>query len=123
MRPYTKELGKSQADAVDAFSTLCQVQQLVGSMAESEKFAADKLHEGAYSKDELEGKLGTSLEALFADSAASLLVLKHNTAGFKLRDRAVHVYSEAARVHAFAAACSAGASPQTLGGAVQVERA
>jgi N-acetylgalactosamine kinase len=79
------ELGKSQGEAVDSYSTLCQVQQLVGSMEESEKFAADNLHEGAYSKAELEGFGAISLEALFADSAASLLVLKHNTTGFKVR--------------------------------------
>ena len=28
-------------------------------------------------------------------------MLQHNTKGFKLHDRAVHVYSEAARVHKF----------------------
>ena len=108
------ELGKSQAEALE-YSTLSQVQQLVGSLDESEKAAGEKLHEGAYSPDELESKLGKSLEALFADSPASLLVLKHNSNGFQLRNRSVHVYSEAARVHKFAAECAANTSLQALG--------
>jgi len=108
------ELGVAQAEALE-FSTLLQVQRLTGNLEESEKAADKLLHDGAYTKVELEEKLGKSLDDLFKDSPASLLVLQHNTKGFKLHDRAVHVYSEAARVHKFSDECAANPSLQRLG--------
>ena len=52
------------------------------------------------------GLLGTSLEALYEGQAASLRSIAAAGAdGFKLRDRALHVYSEAARVTSFKATC------------------
>ena len=108
------ELGVAQAEALE-YSTLLQVQKLIGSLEESEKAADKLLHDGAYTKVELEEKLGKSLEELFKGSPASLLVLQHNTKGFKLHDRSVHVYSEAARVHKFSDECAANPSLQRLG--------
>jgi N-acetylgalactosamine kinase len=109
------KLGVSQAEALAEYETLSHVQKLVGSLVESEKAAAEHLHEGAYTQDELKGTLGKSLQSLFADSPASLLVLQHNKDGFKLRNRAMHVYSEAARVHKFSDECKDQPSLQMLG--------
>lgn len=50
-------------------------------------------------------------------------VLEHNTAGFKLHDRAVHVFGEAARVTSFAAACAKGASLAELGALMDASHA
>jgi N-acetylgalactosamine kinase len=108
------KLGVSQAEALE-YETLSQVQKLVGSLGDSEKAVAEHLHEGAYTQDELGSTLGKSLESLLAGSSASLLVLQHNKAGFQLRNRALHVYSEAARVHKFSDECKSQPSLQTLG--------
>ena len=108
------KLGVSQAEALE-YETLSHVQKLVGSVEDSEKAAAEHLHEGAYTQDELKSTFGKSLESLFADSPASLLVLEHNKDGFQLRNRAVHVYSEAARVHKFSDECKDQPSLQVLG--------
>lgn len=107
-------LGVSQAEAIE-YETLSQVQKLVGSLKESEEAAAEHLHGGAYTQDELKDTLGISLESLFAKSPASLLVLQHNEDGFQLRNRAMHVYSEAARVHKFSDECKNLPSLQVLG--------
>lgn len=108
------KLGVSKADALN-YNTLSDVQKLIGSLEESEKAAGAHLHEGAYTQDELAGELGQSLQSMFAASPASLSVLQHNKAGFKLRDRAIHVYSEAARVHKFSDECKGEPSLQALG--------
>ena len=74
------------------------------------------LHGGVYTAEELAGVLGCPVETLFADSPASLDVLAHvAAAGFKLHDRAAHVYAEAGRVDALAAACASGAGLPVLG--------
>jgi N-acetylgalactosamine kinase len=108
------ELGVSNTEALE-YSTLSQVQKLIGTLEESEKMARRHLHTELYTADELKDKLGQSLETLFMASEASLMVLKHNTIGFKLHDRAVHVYSEAARVHKFADECKDAPSLERLG--------
>ena len=108
------ELGVSQAEAL-GYSTLSEVQKLIGSLEEAEKAVTKHLHAEAYTAAELKDILGQSLETLFGDSEASLLVLKHNTTGFKLHDRAVHVYSEAARVHKFVDECKDMPSLNRLG--------
>jgi hypothetical protein len=52
------------------------------------------------------GLLGTPLEALYQGQAASLrAIAAAGSDGFKLHERALHVYSEAARVTAFKATC------------------
>ena len=108
------KLGVAQAEALE-YETLSQVQKLVGSLEDAEKAAAAHLHEGAYTQDEIQNMMGKSLESLFADSPASLLVLQHNNSGFQLRNRAVHVYSEAGRVHKFSDECKDRPSLQVLG--------
>ncbi len=107
-------LGSSREEAL-GYSTLIQVQKLAGSLEEAEGAAAEHLHPGSYSANELGDLLGQPLDVLFASSPASLLVLQHNTRGFKLRDRAVHVYSEAARVIKFSDECKATPSLEKLG--------
>lgn len=85
---------------------------------------AAHLHGGEYSREELEALLGCPLSTLFADSPASLSVLQHLSArGFKLRDRAAHVFAEAGRVGAFAGACAGGAALETLGALMDASHA
>jgi N-acetylgalactosamine kinase len=82
------------------------------------------LHGGVYTAAELEQLLGCPLESLFADNAASLAVLSHvGPAGFKLHDRAAHVYAEAGRVDGFAAACASGAGLPVLGALMDASHA
>ena len=71
------KLGVSQAEAL-GYSTLSEVQKLIGSLEEAEKMVTKHLHAEAYTAAELKEILGQSLETLFAGSEASLLVLKHN---------------------------------------------
>ncbi len=109
-------LGTPAAQARE-LRTLRQVEALAGGSAASAAAAVPvHLHAGSYAVAELEALLGASLPSLFADNQASLSVLAHcGAAGFKLRDRAAHVYAEAARVGAFAAACASGAPLEALG--------
>ncbi len=61
--------------------------------------------------------LGSKLQPLFEGSAAALRALAAAAPeGYKLRDRALHVFSEAGRVHAFKEVCdtSAGDDRQRL---------
>jgi len=117
-------LGASAEKARDT-RTLRQVEPLAGGSAASAAAAvAVHLHEGPYDIAELEALLGASLPALFASNAASLAVLHAvGAAGFKLRDRATHVYAEAARVGAFAAACASGAPLEALGALMDASHA
>lgn len=57
---------------------------------------------------QLETLLGCPLAELYTGSAVSLKVIevaREDLGGFKLRDRAEHVYSEAGRVRKFKAVC------------------
>jgi hypothetical protein len=60
---------------------------------------------------QIEAALGISPDALFADSPASLKAVggAREVGGFKLGQRAMHVYQEAARVHQFKAVCDVSA--------------
>ena len=89
-----------------------QIETHVGSMDKAKSAAAGHLHEGYYTRDEIEKLVGKDLSTIFAGlrpypiffaplscnkiiqlatyslgSEASSLVLKHNKNGFKLRDR------------------------------------
>lgn len=70
--------------------------------------ARKHLHEAAYTQHDIEQLLGQPLSDVLSDNPASMRVVK--TGGLalelKLRDRAVHVWSEAARVPAFRDACN-----------------
>ena len=112
-------------EAARALRTLRQVEPLAGgSTSAAAAAAAQHLHAGAYSAAELETLLGATLSALFADNAASLAVLQHaGGGGFKLRDRACHVYAEAQRVAQFAAACASGAPLEALGALMDASHA
>ena len=76
-------------------------------VAAAEQFLA-KRASGLSSAEAAEAIGGIAPEEICAASAAQLRALKvaPSVGGLKLRDRAVHVFSEAARVRAFAAACS-----------------
>lgn len=75
--------------------------------------ARSHLHDGAYTADTIESALGCNINSLFADLPASppsiAWALAHG--GYKLRDRAVHVFTEAARVLRFQAVCASSGAP------------
>eukprot|EP00897_Mesotaenium_endlicherianum_P001288 jgi/Mesen1/1187/ME000127S00220 len=73
-----------------------------------------KLHEEAYTREEVEEIVGVKLADLFAASAPSLGVLSVATT-FKLNQRARHVYAEARRVHAFRQVASLSEAAQGSG--------
>jgi len=96
-----------------ALETLKEVEVRLGSRAAAQRAAA-LLREGVYQSVELEELFGTQLESIFSGEA-SVAVLRHNAnVGFRLRDRAAHVYAEAERVLSFQAACAAGSSTAVL---------
>ncbi|KAF8072885.1 GAL1 [Scenedesmus sp. PABB004] len=97
-------------------TTLKAVEPLIASRhgpgAEAQAAAvAEHLHEGVYTPDELEALLGRPLASIYEGNASALRVLRVvGPEGFKLRDRAAHVYGEAGRVHAFRDVCESDAS-------------
>lgn len=104
-----------------------------GSVADAGVAAAEQLlperEAGLSSAEAAELIGGTAPEEVCAASAAQLRALKvaPSVGGLKLRDRAVHVFSEAARVRAFAAACSenvavAGGNDESEGEAALLSR-
>jgi hypothetical protein len=55
---------------------------------------------------QIEGLLGKKLDSIYAGNASALRVLSVvGPEGFELRNRALHVYSEAGRVYAFRDVC------------------
>ena len=74
----------------------------------------EHLHEQPYSQEEVEGIIGQPLDKLLEGNASQLRVLAvaAQRGGFKLRQRAEHVYSEAARPDQFAAVCARGGDVQ-----------
>lgn len=65
------------------------------------------LHEGRYEGKEVEEATGFSLEAILGDTSTvkDVIEFAQSKGGFKLRDRACHVYSESARVYQFQRVC------------------
>lgn len=59
-------------------------------------------------QEEVESVLGSGLEALFegSETAQRVIAFAGSRGGFKLRDRALHVYAEAARVPQFRDVCN-----------------
>ncbi|KAG9153210.1 hypothetical protein Leryth_025179 [Lithospermum erythrorhizon] len=97
----TIKVGMKPQEAVSEVNTLSYVEGLCVSFAgirgSSDPVVAVKK---PYTKDDIEKITEEKLEKVFADSPTSLDVIraaKH----YKLHQRAVHVYSEAKRVHAF----------------------
>ncbi|KAK9792724.1 hypothetical protein WJX73_007552 [Symbiochloris irregularis] len=72
----------------------------------------EHLHEDPYNTEELEKKLGAPLKKLFAGNSSQLRVLEiaESAGGYKLRQRALHVYAEAQRVPQFRDVCNGSAS-------------
>lgn len=108
-------VGQPKDDAV-GIKTLKELEPLLQAkfVEGAAKAAESLLHEDGYSHSEIENALGMKLTDFYSGDAAALRVLDANAA-FKLRDRAVHVFSEKQRVVDFAAACSSGASLSVLG--------
>ncbi|XP_042387157.1 galactokinase-like [Zingiber officinale] len=100
------KLGMSANDAISKVKTLSDVEGLCASFAgdhgSSDPGFAVKtlLKEEPYTAEDIEKIAGASLTSIFVNSPSSLDVLnaaKH----FKIFQRALHVYSEAKRVHSF----------------------
>ena len=74
------------------------------------------LDETMYTADVLEGRLGEKLDVLFSDLPSSIpsLAWAAEHGGFALRKRAVHVFTEAARVLQFEATCKGPGSVHTV---------
>ncbi|KAK8795607.1 hypothetical protein WA158_000264 [Blastocystis sp. Blastoise] len=89
-------------------TTLLQLQQACGnkSFTEMQEILKKYLHEGVYTTEEIEKILEVPLkqEVLFADRPAAAKVLEVNNEFYCLK-RALHVYSEAARVWEFRNLC------------------
>lgn len=109
-------LGEPAAKAAKK-RTLGEVEAALGGLDAAAGKAEELLHEGVYTPAELVKLLGgLSLADLFERDPTSVAVLEHRgDKGFKLRDRATHVFSEAARVFAFQAACAGAGGDTTLG--------
>eukprot|EP00199_Chlamydomonas_sp_CCMP681_P000663 CAMPEP_0119110478 /NCGR_PEP_ID=MMETSP1180-20130426/29909_1 /TAXON_ID=3052 ORGANISM="Chlamydomonas cf sp, Strain CCMP681" /NCGR_SAMPLE_ID=MMETSP1180 /ASSEMBLY_ACC=CAM_ASM_000741 /LENGTH=494 /DNA_ID=CAMNT_0007096833 /DNA_START=45 /DNA_END=1529 /DNA_ORIENTATION=- len=78
-----------------------------GSLVDCAAAARKHLHEAVYTHDEVETALGMSLDSLFKDSEVALKVVSvaRELGGFKLLQRAVHVFEEAQRVCEVKAVC------------------
>ncbi|KFG50751.1 GHMP kinase, N-terminal domain-containing protein [Toxoplasma gondii p89] len=85
--------------------TLRRSQELAGvSLSEAVALSQAKL-EQEYSKRQLEEELGSTVISEVVDLLPVMEAVWTQNDVFCLRQRAVHVFSEAARVHAFVAAC------------------
>ena len=80
------------------------------------KSVGDLLHEAPYSQEELEGLLGASIEAVAGADFLPSVRAAAELGGFKLRQRAEHVYSEAQRVLRFRDLCNSSASASAAAG-------
>merc|ERR1719443_701908 len=80
------------------------------------KSVGDLLHEAPYSQEELEGLLGASIEAVAGVDFLPSVRAAAELGGFKLRQRAEHVYSEAQRVLRFRDLCNSSASASAAAG-------
>ncbi|KIY97734.1 galactokinase [Monoraphidium neglectum] len=108
-----RKLG-SPSDAAARVRTLREVEPLIaakyGEGLKGKLRAVEELLDGGlYLQPRVEEELGVPLADVFAGEASPLRVLGVvRDEGFKLRDRAAHVYSEADRVYAFQAAAADG---------------
>jgi len=73
--------------------------------------AGELLHEGPYSKAEIEEILGAPLEQILDPRSLRVVPVAEKLGGFQLRARALHVFAEAARVRRFGSLCE---GPQDL---------
>jgi len=108
------KLGMSTEEAAK-IETLKEIEQHVGSMSVAKARAEELLHDGYYDAREIEELIGVEAFMNVFSSPASKLVLTHNEKGYKLLSRTLHVFSEAGRVHLFAAACAMKVDPVELG--------
>lgn len=108
------KVGMPEAEASEV-QTLKEIETYLGSMSAAKAAAQEHLHEENYDAREIEQLIGVETFMNVFASTAAKLVLTHNENGYKLLSRALHVYSEAGRVHLFAAACAMGVKPEELG--------
>ena len=113
-------LGKDASSALSSIKILKDVEPLVAErygggapgsielLALASQAVKDHLHEGRYTLEEIEGLIGTKCEKIYEDSPISLKVLQaaREDGGLLLRDRALHVFDESARVLQFAKICN-----------------
>lgn len=109
-----RKLGMSDEEVVET-QTLQDIEKRVGNMSSAKAAAEEYLHDGYYDAREIEEIIGVDAFLDVFSSPASKAVLNHNVTGYKLLSRTLHVYSEAGRVHLFAAACAMKVDPAELG--------
>jgi N-acetylgalactosamine kinase len=77
-----------------------------GTTIDAANLVASLLPEDSYSAADIEAALETPMRIIFEGQPALLAAVEHlTTTGFRLRDRALHVYSEALRVRQFHSLC------------------
>lgn len=117
-------LGKDPSSALSTIKILKDVEPLAADrygggapgsielLSLASRAVKDHLHEGRYTLEEVEGLIGIKCEKLYEDSSISLKVLQavREDGGLLLRDRALHVFEEAARVLQFAKICNGAAT-------------
>ena len=109
-----RKLGMSEEEVLEV-QTLQDIEKHIGTMSAAKAAAEEYLHEGYYDAREIEELIGVDAFLDVFSSPASKAVLTHNTKGYKLLSRTLHVFSEAGRVHLFAAACAMKVDPAELG--------
>jgi len=107
--------GKEFADCF----TLREAQQALSlSSPEMERAVKGSLKEKPYKVDEIQQLLGVSVQSVFASNVSLMESLHANQSdGFKLQQRALHVFSEVSRTQAFVQAAADG-DTATLAGAI-----
>mmetsp|Transcript_22161 Transcript_22161/g.66139 ORF Transcript_22161/g.66139 Transcript_22161/m.66139 type:complete len:506 (-) Transcript_22161:65-1582(-) len=105
-------MGHPKATLASDIHTLVDVESVAasgggGGLSAVAESVRTHMHDGLYTIEEIEGAFGTPLEKIFEGSAVSLKVLGvgREDGGFRLRDRALHVFDEAQRVRDFKAVC------------------
>jgi N-acetylgalactosamine kinase len=106
-------LGTPSEEAAASVQVLKDVEAALGAAG---KRVGDLLHDAPYSLVEVEGLLGASIEAVAGADFLPSVRAAAEFGGFKLRQRAEHVYSEAQRVLRFRDLCNSSASSSAASG-------
>ena len=94
--------------------TLKAVQELCGSIEDMREIIDSCIQKESYTTAELEELLGTPLIEIVKEIPYSDLVLNSNSE-YRPRQRAIHTYTEVARVYEFRECCLRGGDPARLG--------
>jgi len=100
-------MGTPAGEAAARVKVLKDIEEVLASAGKS---VGDLLHESPYSQEEVEGFLGATIEGVAGADFLPSVLAAVELGGFKLRQRAEHVYSESKRVLQFRDLCNSGAS-------------